>query len=170
VQETHDEGDQSTGAAVAGGPEGLGQHQYRIEFRAQGFEGAFARASQFTKTIPEVTQHPKGSLIWSKYCFGALTFSQTTACIVLQGADLRNIFTARACCVLVHTHTTPSLEKVEEHILDYGPFYLLKGVPSPVHDPPLRLKNVVMARLGTQPEGLSDLEIVTFLIMAVCPP
>ena len=170
MQETHDESNQGSGAPVAGGPEGLGSHKYRIEFRAQGSEGAFARATQFTKKVPEVTAHQKGDVIWSKYSFDALVFSQTTACLVLQGADLRNIFTARAYCVLQHTHTTPSLVSKDEHILDYGPFYLLKGTPSPVHDPPLRLQNAVMARLGSHPEGLSDLEIVLFLIMTVCPP
>jgi hypothetical protein len=121
-------------------------------------------------TNQAVTSHPRGNIFWSKYYFNNLVFSQMTACIVMQGADLRSIFSARSYCVLQHTHEAPNLTIEDERVLDYGPFYLLKGVPSQVYDPPLRLKNVVMARLGAHPEGLTDIELVTFLIMSVCPP
>lgn len=170
MQKTHDESDQGTGAAATGGPEGLGQHTYRIEFRAQGTEGALARATQFGMTNQEVTAHPKGNVLWLKYCFDNLVFSQMTACSVLQGADLRSIFSARSYCVLQHTHETAHLRVEDAFVLDHGPFYLLQGVLSQVYDPPLRLKKAIMARLGARPQGLSDIELVTFLIMTVCPP
>jgi hypothetical protein len=140
------------------------QTPYRVEFKMHGTQGAFARMPLGSVLLHDHTQHAKGSITWTKYSAPALVFSQLTACLILQGADLRNVFTERAYAVIANK------DGEEVRILDYGPFYLLKGSLSPVHEPPLRLRDVVLARLQERPKDTTNLEIVTHLIMSVCPP
>jgi hypothetical protein len=135
----------------------------RIEICADGAEGPLAWATRGVFSTPVCTPHPKGKIFWCKFAFDELVFSHLTAMLVLQGGDLRHVFSAR------------SYIKFGKHLVDYGPFYLLKGALSKVTSPPLRLQGgVVLAKIENRPfdgdrPALTDLEIVTHLIAEVLP-
>ena len=142
----------------------MGKSPYRVEFRSHGTEGAFARSSGFfSARHHESTPHPDGMIQWARYEHHALTFSHLATCLVLQGADLRNIFTERSFAVICDG------EK-DVVVWDHGPFYLLKGTLSSVGDPPLRLKDAVLACLVDYPKNLTPLEVTTYLILTLYPP
>lgn len=132
-----------------------------------GTEGAFAYTPTFNIRRSEITAHPKGYIHWVRYSTPALVFSHLTTSLILQGIDLRTVLTQRSFTLLCDVSEE---DPVAPQLLDYGPFYLLKGALTPVYRPPLRLEDVVIARLMERPEGLTDLELVTYLIMTVCPP
>jgi len=134
----------------------------RVEISADGVVGPLAWARSGSWTTPNYTLHSTGVILWSRFDFDELVFSHLTAMLVLQGGDLRHVFTGRSYIRF-------------GDLVEYGPFYLLKGSLSKVTDPPLRLKGgVVLARLRDQSvlsekPKLTDLEIVTHLITEVLP-
>lgn len=169
MQETRDEGNEGAGSSAPAGTEGVGTREgfhrvateRRIQICANGEELAWARSGAWS--TPNCTSHPKGSIFWGKFMFDELVFSHLTAMLVLQGGDLRHVFTDR------------SHIKFGEQLVEYGPFYLLKGSLSKVTSPPLRLEGgVVLAKLENRPfhnerPALTDLEIVTHLLAEVLP-
>ena len=82
---------------------------------------------------------------------------------MLQGVDLRDIFTERSFAVICDGEKDIT-------VWDHGPFYLLKGTLSSVGDPPLRQKDAVLARLIKYPQNMTPLEVTTYLILTVYPP
>lgn len=167
MQETRDEGNEGAGSSAPAGTEGVGTGEgphrittERIEICADGAVLAWARSGSWT--TPNYTLHSTGVILWSKFVFDELTFSHLTAMLVLQGGDLRHVFTGRSYIKF-------------GGLVEYGPFYLLKGSLSKVTSPPLRLEGgVVLARLRDQSvlsdkPKLTDLEIVTHLLAEVLP-
>jgi hypothetical protein len=89
-------------------------------------------------------------------CISAeLVLSHVAAMLVMQGMKLSDLFPPdmRFMC--------------GEHVLGLGPYVFLKGDLSTVQDPPLRLKNLVLAMNIKAPDGMKRDELLSVLLRGV---
>jgi hypothetical protein len=100
---------------------------------------------------------PRGELHYTRLKLDAFIFDQVAGVLVMQGMTLQDLFPPDAHFVCVW-------EKHPAQILVAGPFVLLKGEASAGWDPPLRLKDVVLAALESVPAGMTRDDVLAFLL------
>lgn len=84
-------------------------------------------------------------------------FEHAATVLVVQGMVLQDFFPPD-----VYFKHAPYADPIAR-----GPFLLLKGELSQPWDPPLRLKNMVLARVNSVPEGMKREELLGHLLRAV---
>lgn len=154
MQKTSDEGRHGSAAEEAGGPERLDKNSYRVELLGGGWVGAVGHAKTWRTRAPlfAADRRVEFALVEAETFF----FGHAAALLVVQGMLLQDFF-------------PPDIyfASKAEGVLVRGPFLLLKGELSLPHDPPLRLKNMVLAHNISAPETLSREELLSALLDAI---
>jgi hypothetical protein len=152
MQALQDESDSRPSAADAGGAQGVDKDSDRVELR--GTRGLIGYCNEFSivKNL-----NTKG-ILWQKITSPAFFFHQASAILVIQGLMLQDLFPPSGRFVYTKNADEP---------IGRGPFILLKGELATAGDPPLRLKNMVLASLLEFPANLAKEEFLGSLLRAI---
>ncbi len=126
---------------------------HRVALVGGGWSGPIGHCRDFKWTRPVRT----GSIEWESIESSAFVFSQTAALLVAQGMKLSQLLPPDVRFDL-------SSVGVEGPT---GPFLLLKGTLSTPDSPPMRLKDMVLARLTRVPVGMSEADVLSDLLRSV---
>lgn len=141
MQETHDEGEQRAGEASDAWPYRVDAYPDEVVLLGGGWKDAIGHG--ILDRI--VAQNRCANVIyWDKFELDELVFSQAAAILIMQGMLLQDFFPPD---VLFQHVRCP-------RIVHRGPFFFLKGALSKPQDPPMRLKNVVLASVTEAPPDM----------------
>jgi hypothetical protein len=126
----------------------------RVELVGGGWSGSIGYCTTFSWERP----CRNGGVEWEKVTSPSFVFSQTAALLVAQGMKLSDLFPPDVSFVVPHK---------EGDLRVRGPFLLLKGTFSRPSSPPLRLQDMVLARVSLVPGGMPDDEVRAVLLRAV---
>ena len=100
-----------------------------------------------------------GDITFDLYKSGAFYFEHAATILVVQGMILQDFFPPDVYW--------QSVVGGKRHAYGPGPFLLLKGELSQPWDPPLRLKNMELARVISAPKDMKREELLGHLLRAI---
>jgi hypothetical protein len=95
-------------------------------------------------------------LAWETIRSPAFYFEHAATILVVQGMVLQDFFPPDVRFV--------NVASLDETPIAEGPFLLLKGELSMPWDPPLRLKNMVLAKVTKMPEDMTREQLLAILL------
>lgn len=119
-----------------------------VELVGGGWNGRIAKASGFSTKWHEVPFQ------WTEVRIVELALTQTPALLVMQGLKLQELFPMDSWFRRFDLGLA----------LKTGLHVFLRGELTPIHQPPLRLKNVILGHLDFIPEELTREELLATLI------
>ena len=149
MQTLHDESGEGAGGTGAGEAARVDARTDRVELRGGGWPGAVARVQDFTL---QSRFRKYGELAYVRVAVGALVLNHAPAILVMQGLLLQDLF------------APDTFFAFRGEVLARGPFVLLRGTLSTPQDPPLRLKDVVLAAVERAPAGMTREEVLATLL------
>lgn len=104
-------------------------------------------------------QGPVLGLEWERLRIPTFFFEHAATILVVQGMVLQDFFPPDVYF--------QNLGSLDEEPLARGPFLLLKGELSMPWDPPLRLKDMVLAKVTKMPKDMAREELLALLLRTV---
>lgn len=153
MQTTSDEGHERAAAPADGGAGGVDEDTHEVELRGGGWSGAIGTVRGAYDLTHELTD----SVVWEKVLIEELLLGHAAALLIAQGMQLRELFPDSGYFI-----TRPS-----NIVFSNGPYIFLKGSLTKPHDPPLRLKEVVLAHVTQVPEGTKMEALMGLLLQQV---
>jgi hypothetical protein len=149
MQALQDEGREGPGPAPAGGAEGLDQDSNRVELLCSGFSGARG----WCRNITIDYKRRVDCITYTRIRISELVLAPADAVLVLQGRLIKDLFLPNA------------FFRLRENVLARGPFIYLAGELAAMHDPPPRLKNVILATdVSVETMKLTSIDVLTVLV------
>jgi hypothetical protein len=137
---------------------------YEVELRGGGWSGAIGRVEEYDlkvqRTRLDLTSESSPVVVWDCLQIPELFLSQPAALLIAQGMQLRELFPDSGYFITRPTNI----------VFSNGPYIFLKGALTKPHDPPPRLKDVVLAHVTQAPEGMPMEKLMGLLLTYVLAP
>lgn len=156
MQTLQDEGGEGPGAAPAAGTEGLDPHPHQVA-RVELLGGGWSKPIGYCPQFEHTRSVRIGEIEFSRIDAQEFFFDHAATVLVVQGMMLQDFFSSD-----VYFQSA-----LDGHVFDHGPFIFLKGALSSFASPPLRLKNMVLARVTSMPKDMTRTELLGALLRAI---
>lgn len=152
MQVQQDEGSVGAPADSTAETTGLDQSPDRVELRGGGWKGAIGYGHNFKLVSPCTT----GGVLFELICIKEFFFLQAATILIVQGMVLSDFFPPDVYFA----------RRGLDEALSRGPYVFLQGKLTEPHQPPLRLRDLVLARVHDVPSGMSKEQVLGGLLRA----